>query len=40
MTRTIESVAVLGAGTMGTGIAAACAAQGIRVLMLDAQNNA
>ena len=35
MTRTIESVAVLGAGTMGTGIAAACAAQGIRVLMLD-----
>ncbi len=35
MSRKIESVAVLGAGTMGTGIAAVCATEGIRVLMLD-----
>ena len=35
MSRKIESVAVLGAGTMGTGIAAICATEGIRVLMLD-----
>ncbi len=35
MTRTIESVAVLGCGTMGSGIAAASAAAGCRVLMLD-----
>ena len=35
MTRTIESVAVLGCGTMGAGIAAASAAAGCRVLMLD-----
>lgn len=31
----IESVAVLGAGTMGSGIAAACADAGCRVLLLD-----
>ena len=31
----IESVAVLGAGTMGTGIAAACAQAGCEVLLLD-----
>ena len=35
MARTIESVAVLGCGTMGSGIAAASAAAGCRVLMLD-----
>lgn len=35
MTRSIESVAVLGCGTMGAGIAAASAAAGCRVLMLD-----
>ena len=35
MNRTIESVAVLGCGTMGSGIAAASAAAGCRVLMLD-----
>ncbi len=33
--REIESVAVLGCGTMGAGIAAASAAAGCRVLMLD-----
>ncbi len=33
--RTIESVAVLGCGTMGSGIAAVSAAAGCRVLMLD-----
>jgi len=33
--RQIESVAVLGCGTMGSGIAAASAAAGCRVLMLD-----
>ena len=35
MSRTIESVAVLGGGTMGTGIAGACAQAGHRVLLLD-----
>ena len=35
MSRQIESVAVLGCGTMGSGIAAASAAAGHRVLMLD-----
>jgi 3-hydroxyacyl-CoA dehydrogenase len=35
MTRSIESVAVIGTGTMGAGIAAASAAAGCRVLMLD-----
>ncbi len=35
MSRQIESVAVLGCGTMGAGIAAASAAAGCRVLMLD-----
>ncbi|MEM7273006.1 MAG: 3-hydroxyacyl-CoA dehydrogenase NAD-binding domain-containing protein [Actinomycetota bacterium] len=35
MTRTIDSVAVLGCGTMGSGIAAISAAAGCRVLMLD-----
>ena len=33
MGRQIESVAVLGCGTMGSGIAAASAAAGCRVLM-------
>ena len=33
--RTIESVAVLGCGTMGSGIAAVSAAAGCRVLLLD-----
>ncbi|MEE2680604.1 MAG: 3-hydroxyacyl-CoA dehydrogenase family protein [Actinomycetota bacterium] len=35
MTRSIQSVAVIGAGTMGAGIAAASAAAGCRVLILD-----
>lgn len=35
MTRTINSVAVIGAGTMGTGIAGKCADAGCRVLLLD-----
>jgi len=35
MARRIESVAVLGCGTMGSGIAAVSAAAGCRVLMLD-----
>ena len=35
MARTIESVAVLGCGTMGSGIAAVSAAAGCRVLLLD-----
>ncbi len=32
---TIESVGVIGAGTMGNGIAQACAAAGIRTVMVD-----
>ncbi len=35
MSERIESVAVLGAGTMGSGIAAACAEAGCEVLLLD-----
>ncbi len=35
MLRTIDSVAVIGCGTMGAGIAAVSAAAGCRVLMLD-----
>ncbi|MDE0241402.1 MAG: 3-hydroxyacyl-CoA dehydrogenase NAD-binding domain-containing protein [bacterium] len=35
MTRSINSVAVIGAGTMGTGIAGKCADAGCRVLLLD-----
>jgi 3-hydroxyacyl-CoA dehydrogenase len=35
MSRQIESVAVLGAGTMGSGIAALCAQAGCRVVLLD-----
>jgi 3-hydroxyacyl-CoA dehydrogenase len=35
MTREIKSVAVLGGGTMGAGIAGACAMAGIKVLLLD-----
>ncbi len=38
--RRIESVAVLGCGTMGSGIAAASAAAGCRVLMLDISTEA
>ncbi len=40
MSRQIESVAVLGCGTMGSGIAAASAAAGCRVLMLDVSSEA
>jgi 3-hydroxyacyl-CoA dehydrogenase len=36
----IESVAVLGAGTMGSGIAALCAAAGCRVTLLDVTREA
>jgi len=35
MSRSIRSVAVLGGGTMGTGIAGACASAGAKVLLLD-----
>ena len=35
MPRKIESVAVLGGGTMGSGIAGACAQAGCKVLLLD-----
>ncbi len=37
MSRSIESVAVIGAGTMGSGIAAVSAAAGCRVLVLDVE---
>ncbi|MEM9563831.1 MAG: 3-hydroxyacyl-CoA dehydrogenase NAD-binding domain-containing protein, partial [Actinomycetota bacterium] len=40
MTRQIESVAVLGAGTMGAGIAAICAAAGRPVHLLDVTTEA
>ena len=40
MTRAIQSVAVIGTGTMGSGIAAASAAAGCRVLMLDLTEDA
>jgi len=40
MTRKIESIAVLGGGTMGSGIAGACAEAGCRVLLLDVTNEA
>ncbi len=40
MSRSIESVAVLGCGTMGSGIAAASAAAGCKVLMLDISTEA
>jgi 3-hydroxyacyl-CoA dehydrogenase len=36
----IEAVAVLGAGTMGSGIAALCAEAGCRVLLLDVSREA
>lgn len=35
MTRTIETVAVMGTGTMGAGIAALCANAGCKVLFMD-----
>ncbi|MBX2825805.1 MAG: 3-hydroxyacyl-CoA dehydrogenase, partial [Gammaproteobacteria bacterium] len=35
MTRTINKVAVVGAGTMGAGIAGICAAAGLPVTLLD-----
>ena len=40
MDRRIDSVAVLGAGTMGSGIAAACAQVGCRVELLDVTKDA
>lgn len=40
MERRIDSVAVLGAGTMGSGIAALCASAGVRVLLLDVSREA
>ena len=40
MTRAIQSVAVIGTGTMGSGTAAASAAAGCRVLMLDLTEDA
>ena len=40
MSRQIESVAVIGCGTMGSGISAASAAAGCKVLMLDVSTEA
>jgi len=40
MTREIKSVAVLGGGTMGAGIAGACAMADIKVLLLDVDKGA
>ena len=40
MTRKIDAVAVLGGGTMGSGIAGACAEAGCRVLLLDVTHEA
>ncbi len=40
MARSIESVAVLGGGTMGSGIAGACAQAGCKVLLLDVTHEA
>ncbi len=40
MSRKIESVAVLGGGTMGSGIAGACAQAGKRVLLLEVSREA
>ncbi len=40
MGRTIDSVAVLGGGTMGGGIAGACAQAGCKVLLLDVSREA
>jgi len=40
LSRSIESVAVIGAGTMGSGIAAASAAAGCSVLLLDVSKEA
>jgi 3-hydroxyacyl-CoA dehydrogenase len=40
MMREIHSVAVLGAGTMGSGIAALCAGIGCPVLLLDVSREA
>jgi len=40
MARRIDAVAVLGAGTMGSGIAALCAEAGCRVLLLDVTQDA
>jgi 3-hydroxyacyl-CoA dehydrogenase len=40
MVRRIDSVAVLGAGTMGSGIAALCATAGARVRLLDVTREA
>jgi 3-hydroxyacyl-CoA dehydrogenase len=40
MARRIDAVAVLGAGTMGSGIAALCAQAGCRVLLLDVTREA
>jgi len=38
--RNVERVAVIGAGTMGTGIALACLAAGFRVVLLEADHRA
>jgi len=35
MTRSVKEVAVIGAGTMGNGIAQVCAAAGLQVVMID-----
>ena len=37
---TIQTIGVIGAGTMGNGIAQVCAAAGYRVLMLDINDDA
>jgi 3-hydroxybutyryl-CoA dehydrogenase len=38
--QTIERVGVIGAGTMGNGIAQACATSGLDVVMLDVEQSA
>ena len=40
MSRKIRSVAVLGGGTMGSGIAGLCAQRDCRVLLLDVSHEA
>ena len=40
MKNSINSVAVLGSGTMGAGIAALCLEKGLKVLLLDISEEA
>ena len=40
MSNSIQSVGIIGSGTMGNGIAQACATHGIRVVLVDIQQAA